>query len=849
MTSTSSPAMSVVSVGDNLDDLDTDLQDLGDDFHFESDPLALASILNNRGLSPKLRPQAFTSTLTPASKLNKRQMAMQDKYDFFEGKNGSVFYRPSAKFSASAKKKAAPNSGSKQRAMERGVLQGKMPKRINNNNLQHCQTTTITQTPSNCFKRPLIQGPKSEKRFLPLIQTQNRIIPFPRQSISERKAIQSVRKTPKQRPQAIKSLQFESGKKQKENKKSTSTSLRKAKDEEESTVNFAKPLSPFKAADEKSKAELIMMREGLVGLPRESLSALLRQSLSKAELDKMFEDDSTANFEKLEFRLKTPKAKKCQSKISRNKDENPPKGQINDCDEPSQEMKQDVKVPQCEEISQLQEKQHDEQNKIFEDDSTANFEKIEFGFKTPKAKNFESKICRAKDENLPEIQINDYDEPSQEMKQDVKVLQCAETSHIQEEPPHEKPVPQGEEISQLQKSMSMMDIKKAVECANSSDKESGVPKSAVLLKSSSAIDLRDESAKVNLELCSAAKAIVEWRRNFVQEQAEIERKTMEIMERQRKRRQEFKMAWGVSPRNVGKVKSMKTVIMRTAQIVRMSPKTAETERVFKTPEKKKDVLDSSQVLNVEDQIFSPQIHSQEYLDETIPLGNVEEVDLERGEPQDSVAESPNSQEEDYFMPEESQKQFLEGLIGGGKLLENVNFSPFNADLSSASFNDVETNEEMAMEITRICEEEEEQRPGEDVSSPLKTANRKKTVRFLNATPNPNPDPDPGDVDEFAPIGVHLPVTIAGKSGHIGFTKKRRSSNVILHNPTPGLPNRAKSRLEEPDQPAANRTPAALREISNRAQSALASLYEDISDDEFHPPGCVGCVKGKLDFDE
>lgn len=32
-----------------------------------------------------------------------------------------------------------------------------------------------------------------------------------------------------------------------------------------------------------------------------------RQSLSKAELDRMFEDDSTGSFEKLEMRLKTPK--------------------------------------------------------------------------------------------------------------------------------------------------------------------------------------------------------------------------------------------------------------------------------------------------------------------------------------------------------------------------------------------------------------------------------------------------------------------------------------------------------------------------------------------------------------
>jgi len=49
------------------------------------------------------------------------------------------------------------------------------------------------------------------------------------------------------------------------------------------------------------------MRPSLTGFPRESFSALLRQSLSAAELERMFEDDSTGSFEKLEQRLKTPK--------------------------------------------------------------------------------------------------------------------------------------------------------------------------------------------------------------------------------------------------------------------------------------------------------------------------------------------------------------------------------------------------------------------------------------------------------------------------------------------------------------------------------------------------------------
>jgi hypothetical protein len=60
-----------------------------------------------------------------------------------------------------------------------------------------------------------------------------------------------------------------------------------------------------------------MMRESLAGFPRESFSVLFRQSLSGAELERMFEDDSTGSFEKLELRLKTPKRPNLLKSISK----------------------------------------------------------------------------------------------------------------------------------------------------------------------------------------------------------------------------------------------------------------------------------------------------------------------------------------------------------------------------------------------------------------------------------------------------------------------------------------------------------------------------------------------------
>ena len=63
--------------------------------------------------------------------------------------------------------------------------------------------------------------------------------------------------------------------------------------------NFAKPfpvpvskttvLKEPSDKEKKSLAQMILMRESLAGLPRASLSGLFRQSLSIAELDRMFE--------------------------------------------------------------------------------------------------------------------------------------------------------------------------------------------------------------------------------------------------------------------------------------------------------------------------------------------------------------------------------------------------------------------------------------------------------------------------------------------------------------------------------------------------------------------------------
>ena len=272
-------------------------EDLGPDFRFERDPMALASILNEEGITPAAVAKApdsrpFRTGLTPASKrhLNSAMIRKQTEYDFFEGKNGNVFYRPKP----AAPVGSGPLSGSKAgRGFGRSLATNFQPRRIG--------ARPALNSPMSTTRRRI----NTEKKMNPMV-----VFPAPhRQSISERKAIPGFEGLGNsfglgRQGAAKKSLFAE---------KSDATS-------KNDSFEFAKPLSPFERQPRQelqSRAELILMREGLMGMPRESMSALLRQSLSKAELDKMFEDDSTENFEALERRLKTPKRPKVKPALSR----------------------------------------------------------------------------------------------------------------------------------------------------------------------------------------------------------------------------------------------------------------------------------------------------------------------------------------------------------------------------------------------------------------------------------------------------------------------------------------------------------------------------------------------------
>ena len=336
-------------------------QDFGD-FVFEPDAQSLQRILENRAISPnslgygkqKEIPIKNFTGLTPAKNLPSSLRKQQDKYEYFEGKNGAIIYRERKKHTSGGsdsnrKNPNGPTSGRKIFGRANAVtalgnrekLKGVLPKRLakapelpssfdvlSKNNASN-EVSAMNSATKNNGKPSILKKTmcRSEKRIIPLS------LALPRQSISERKAIpqldnmSSLIPRPKNlRPiHARKELNFNEGFQAPIiTKKLGSDQLKDSACNK--SFEFVRPLelkpnnvpnradfvSSNDAKEQKehnSIAKMIMMRESLVGLPKESIGGLFRQSLSLAELDRLFEDDSTQSFESLETRLKTPKRK------------------------------------------------------------------------------------------------------------------------------------------------------------------------------------------------------------------------------------------------------------------------------------------------------------------------------------------------------------------------------------------------------------------------------------------------------------------------------------------------------------------------------------------------------------
>ena len=351
------------------------------------------------------------------------------------------------------------------------------------------------------------------------------VLPPPRHSISERKAIPGLDNIPTRlpsKPTVRKELNFDEIE-EKENKI-------EEEQEDDDDSNFAKPFPVKKSNnnetsenEKKSLARMILMRESLAGLPRASLSGLFRQSLSIAELDRMFDDDSTQSFEDLERRLKTPAKLKASSRLP-NKPQQPEKEtkplknielekkEINNMD--------DKKV--AAEQQQDASKEHQQEPEIIETniDNTNVLEPEDI--KTPIQKSGEEVLSVS----IYEYEIDDSQLDDEDIEKQL-----------------------------LQRSMSMSNLSNNVFIDDMETESKLVP----LAKSTSLTDLHTSLKDLNPE-SSFLKSSVEALEEHRQEQAIIEQQIQNLMERSLKRREQFRAVWGVSPKSINQKRDLKTVL-------------------------------------------------------------------------------------------------------------------------------------------------------------------------------------------------------------------------------------------------------------------------------------------------
>lgn len=751
-----------------------DGQDLGSDFVFESDPRSLQRILDNRELSPNSVLALRNSKLlfqkpsfTPAKNVPMDNIEnLRRNYDFFEGQNGAVFYRPKSV----DKKKNLLGSGCKKPRHHFGqgrlefakpvrppVTSSSLSAKIANNVEVKNGKKVVRRS---CLAAPMRPWNRTEKKPMPFLP------PPPRQSISERKAIPGLDGFARiaKKPQIVKvgarkELDFE-----------------KLEEEENKDFEFAKPKAPA-VLDKKSLAKAIMMRESLAGLPRASLSGLFRQSLSLAELDRMFEDDSTQSFEDLERRLKTPSKPKTKSATSTVKDTTDIK------DENRNEEQKDEKAEQ--KIGKEEQKVEKEVRKIEKEEQKSEQDK-----KKPV-----SKLA------VPTLVITQEDGEEIDFKDCKFVEYEIEDSALED---------QAVDKMMLQRSLSNLEL------ATPSKRDT--PSQSLLVKSTSTVDLTDETVCRDIT-CDFLKAAVKDLERHRQQQAEIDRQIQELMTQSKKRREEFKVVWGVSPKSINQKRTVKIA------------------------------------LNVQDVSFS---HDQ-------PKNNEEDDEIQSDFGQDDMfgPEAPVEDEEDEeeseleksaIFQEYIEANFVEEQESPPKLsLDDVLVDPLNvegfvqtlhpdADLQTPEVPCCDEDEDdgdklemqdMDMDSPLPCEQEEEEvgmslfAAARAFKMEMEKERRKskiKSVRFLTPSAAEKMNKNEQEMVQSSKVQVSIG-NIVSQKGAVG-----------VHTPMPKqfmkkvLSNNGDS--EEEFYAAVNMpTPMALRDISKRAQESLAELYNCSSTEE------------------
>ena len=727
--------------------------------------------------------------------MSKRMQRQCHKYDFFEGKNGTIFYRPSAKFSGKKNKDQCLSSskenssfvGSEKRPMrafERNILKDRKPKRM-------MPAVRITSNAQQEGRQNRMKMAQTEKKMVPLLPRTRMFPPeeemvFPRQSISERKPIPGLDK-------GFNRLAKMTAKKTLFEEEEEDETRRKE------SFEFARPLSPAGPGQQKSKAELILLREGLAGMPRESMSLLLRQSLSKAELDRMFEDDSTESFEALERRIKTPSRNKKPEKqetrneisapmakrdspkiaISPPEPEQPKPGQNEEVEKNNESELQ--KHEEVDEVVVIKKSKLDDQAKEIEESQSQSNDPE----RTQEAKKEEKNKEHGNDRSMVNVEIFEFDDG---------------------------------EVSFMHRSLSMADLSTAADKSGvkDGDEDKEIHK---LARSTSEINLRETDKLEKLDLSEFLRRALQAHAEHVREQTEIEKEMKALMEKARRRREVFKANWGVSPRNVNRLRTLKTVTMPLQEVTFSEAAKVPKEQspgIEPETEKANDAPTSEEVPNDD---FPPPVEDDSPLTTNVAEGD---FSAQFDELEDLIFNTPAKDAE------------IDPEISGIGLLDD-NFIPGCQMSLEDAFDDILGEEEM--EITQVVGEDEQESSmlvtpevptTPDNPVPVNSA-IKKSVRFKDATPlrESSSGEEQEQENEWSFVTVSVPVQVKGKSGNITFSATgRTASSTFL-------------RTQTPAKPSLTNTPMALRNITNKAQQELALLYASEDQDG---------ARAKIDFE-
>lgn len=459
-------------------------QDFNPAIDFEPDPWALQSILTSAGLAPgTLEPQfkagtranpsitistSSSSGLTPAAKVSKHY----EQFDCFQGPQGHVFFRPKT---PSSRTKASGNrgapSGPRQRAWDRGVALSARPKRIEVARIPLAPQTDGKNMPGWPRNRP------------PLLA---------QSSISERKTLMPA---------------------------GPDLDVLRRESVARKTLDFGrKGGTDSEKENDLTQAERIRIRESLLALPRPGLSDWLRNSLTPAELDRMFEDDSTESFEAWEKRLKTPKPTRPPTVSIRTREAE--KATLKS--EPSPEatpflerLAAEMDPPTCPTLP-----------------LTPESESKPTG---PPKTTPESVLASSEPAELSEDDSSGRSSPVFEI-----VV--------------ENPEPDSAISAKFGRSMSLGDVSiiHEVEENEENGQSVGTPR---LKTASSESDLTQARCTQDF-LLEALQA----HQDFMAEQDRIQEQINALMNKAQTRRSEFRGLWGVSPRSISQVRSLKTVL-------------------------------------------------------------------------------------------------------------------------------------------------------------------------------------------------------------------------------------------------------------------------------------------------